>query len=114
MFKMKDKLFDNNHMNEMRPVSAIRRVRLIASKKKKNSTHRKIEFVLVSINSKRTNSTRDCIYGRSKAVATTLVEISVRISIVRPNSLNSNSAIMYMLPVAKRARIPAIKSNSKQ
>ena len=35
MFKMKDKLFDNNHMNEMRPVSAIRRVRLIASKKKK-------------------------------------------------------------------------------
>lgn len=51
---------------------------------------------------------RDCIYGRSKAAATALVEISVRISIVRPNSLNSNGAIMYMLPAAKRAQIPAV------
>jgi len=59
---------------------------------------------------------RDCIYGRSKAAVTALVEISVRISIVRPNSLNSNGAIMYMLPAAKRVQIPAVSliRNSKQ
>lgn len=68
---MQDKLLDSDHRDEMRPISAIRCTRLYRVRKK-ISTHRKIEFLLVSINSKRTNSTRDCIYGRSKAAATTL------------------------------------------
>lgn len=114
MPKIEDKLLDSNHWDEMRPISAIRCT--IISCPKKNSTHRKIQFLLVSINSKRTNSMRDCIYDRSKAAVTALVEISVRISIVRPNSLNSNGAIMYMLPAAKRVQIPAVSliRNSKR
>lgn len=65
--KMEDKLFDNNRWNKMQPVSAFRMVFAIISRAQKNSACRKIEFLLVSIDSKRTNSTRDCIYRRSKA-----------------------------------------------
>lgn len=68
---MEDKLLDNNHWNKMQPVSTVHSDDvcdyIACPKRKKNSARRKIEFLLVSIDSKRTNSTRDCIYRRSKA-----------------------------------------------
>jgi len=66
---MEDRLLDNDRCDETynKRHRFGQRLRLHRGSMKKSRTHRKIEFLLVDIASERTNSTRDCVHGRSRA-----------------------------------------------